>query len=113
MKWLAFILITACAQPVVTIDEYPCPPGGTPLTYESFGRTFFSTNCNDCHNANDGSRLGAPGTYRFETVEDVRRLRERIFARAATTNISMPPGPEDPPPEEREALAEWLACGAP
>lgn len=113
MKWLAFALLAGCAEPVVEIDEYPCPPAGTQLTYESFGRAFFSTNCNDCHNANDGNREGAPHTYRFESVEDVRRLRERIFARAATTNTSMPPGPEDPNPDEREALAEWLACGAP
>ena len=58
-------------------------------------------------------RYGAPDTYRFETLDDVRRLRDRIFARAATTNTSMPPGPEDPNPEAREQLAEWLACGAP
>ena len=113
MKWLAFVAVAACAEPVVNIDEYPCPPAGTQLTYESFGREFFSTNCNNCHNANDGSRAGAPYMYRFESVDDVRRFRERIFARAATTNTSMPPGPEDPHPDEREALAEWLACGAP
>jgi len=112
MKWIAFVLV-ACADPVVTIDEYPCPPAGTQLTYESFGRTFFSTNCNDCHSASGDNRYGAPGTYRFETLDDVRNLRDRIFARAAATNTSMPPGPEDPNPDARAQLAEWLACGAP
>jgi hypothetical protein len=38
---------------------------------------------------------------------------DRIFARAAGDNTSMPPGPDDPPEAERAMLAEWLACGAP
>jgi hypothetical protein len=43
----------------------------------------------------------------------VVRHRERIYIRAAGSNDSMPPGPDDPPRAERDKLAEWLACGAP
>ena len=56
---------------------------------------------------------GAPESYRFETIEDVRDRRDRIFVRAAASNTSMPPGPSDPSVDDREQLAEWLACGAP
>jgi mono/diheme cytochrome c family protein len=107
------LLLVACADAPLPIDDYPCPPEGTQLTYESFGARFLSTHCNDCHNANEGRRHGAPESYRFETLEDVRRHRSRVFVRSAASNTTMPPGPEDPDPDDRERLAEWLACGAP
>jgi uncharacterized membrane protein len=68
--------------------------------------------CDRCHSAPEGQRHGAPTSYRFDTLADIQRHRARIFARSATTNTSMPPGPDDPTPEEREGLATWLACGA-
>jgi len=43
----------------------------------------------------------------------VHEHKARIFVRAAASNTTMPPGPNDPSPDEREQLAEWLACGAP
>ena len=74
---------------------------------------FMSTHCNHCHNAGEGKRSGAPESYRFETVDDIRAHKARIFVRSAATNVTMPPGPDDPPPDDRDRLAEWLACGAP
>jgi uncharacterized membrane protein len=109
----ALLLLFAGCTTAMTIDEYPCPPGGTPLTYDNFGAAFMDTNCNRCHNADAGYRHGAPEAYRFDTVDDVRRLRNRVFVRAAASNTTMPPGPEDPPADAREQLAEWLACSAP
>lgn len=97
----------------VSIDERPCPPGGTTLTYANFGADFLGRYCQSCHAASALERHGAPGEFIFDTVEQVRRHRARIFARSAATNDSMPPGPDDPPLAERERLAEWLACGAP
>lgn len=113
MKRLAFVFLVGCIDAPVPIEDYPCPPQGTKLTYESFGRAFMSTHCNNCHNASEGNRSGAPESFRFDTLDDVRTHKTRIFVRAATTNTTMPPGPEDPPEAEREQLAEWLACGAP
>ena len=113
MRHFAFLLLVACADAPVPIDDYPCPPDGTALSYESFGRAFMSAHCDRCHSGIEGRRSGAPASYRFDTLDDVRAHADRIFVRAATANTSMPPGPDDPSAEEREQLAEWLACGAP
>jgi uncharacterized membrane protein len=113
MKWLALVLLAGCIDAPVEMSDYPCPPAGTALTYESFGKAFLDTECNTCHAATPGHRHGAPESYVFDTIEGVHAHRDRIFVRAAASNVSMPPGPEDPPAEDRERLAEWLACGAP
>lgn len=112
MKWLASIVLAGCIEAPVEMSEYPCPPAGTSLTYENFGKGFLDRECNTCHAEGAGYRHGAPEGYAFDTIEGVVEHRARIFVRSATTNVSMPPGPEDPPAEEREKLAEWLACGA-
>src|SRR5262245_10926963 len=100
------LVATACASEPMTIDEYPCPPGGTELTYESFGRQFLDVWCMRCHDE------GPNGIY-FRDREEVAARRARIFVNAAATNTYMPPGPDGPVREERDLLAEWLACGAP
>lgn len=94
------------------LDEEACPPGSE-LTYENFGGPFLDANCQRCHSSAAEDRNGAPVSFTFDSVEEVRDHRERIFARAAGNNTSMPPGPDDPPAGERAMLAEWLACGAP
>ena len=109
----ALLLVAGCAANAMPIEDYQCPPAGTQLTYESFGRAWLDTYCNRCHNASEGHRSGAPESYRFETLDDVHEHIDRIFVRAAASNTTMPPGPDDPSPEVREQLAEWLACGAP
>ena len=96
-----------------TLEERSCPPEGTTLTYESFGKGFIDQHCQGCHGLPSKDRRGAPSGYDFGSVDDVRRFRSRIFSRAAADNTTMPPGPDDPPADEREKLAEWLACGAP
>jgi uncharacterized membrane protein len=96
-----------------SIEDYPCPPEGTKLTYESFGREFMAQNCQNCHGQPTSDRKGAPDSFDFGTVDAVRNRKSRIFVRAASDNVTMPPGPDDPPAAEREKLAEWLACGAP
>ena len=117
-RLLALIGVLSLAWPLTgcketTIDEHPCPPGGTTLTYASFGEAFIDGNCQRCHGAPSDHRNGAPSDYNFATVDDVRRFKSRIFSRAAADNTTMPPGPDDPPASEREKLADWLACGAP
>lgn len=109
---VAALVGLGCGQPS-QLEDHPCPPGGTPLTYESFGKGFMDGYCQSCHAAHAVDRYGAPGGYAFDSVDDVRRLRARIFVRAAGPNVSMPPGPNDPSADERDKLADWLACGAP
>ena len=106
----ASLLLAACAH-VDSIDDYACPGTGTALAYANFGASFLETWCNGCHSAPPGERQGAPEDVRFDSESDVRRWRERIFARAAWGNDSMPPGLDGPPQTERTKLAEWLACG--
>ena len=101
----------ACAGPK-ELDEHPCPPGGTALTYESFGKAFIDSQCQSCHASRSVLRQGAPSEYFFDTQADVVRWRARIFVRSAAENDSMPPGPSDPARGERDKLADWLACGA-
>lgn len=95
------------------LADYECPPEGTEHTYDNFGKGFMSLYCNDCHSVAAEERRGAPQAYIFDTYDQVHVLRERIFIRAAADNITMPPGPDDPPEHERIKLAEWIACGAP
>ncbi len=105
--------ISAACGRETTIEDYACPPGGTTLTYASFGKGFMDANCQRCHGAPPYDRNGAPSGYDFGARDDVVRWKSRIFSRAAADNTTMPPGPDDPPPSERTKLAEWLACGAP
>ncbi len=90
------------------MEEHPCPPGGTTLTYQNFGADFFNTHCTECHG---GARSRSDRSY--ETLERIRDEREGIFINAASDNKTMPPGPNGPSDAERAKLADWLACGAP
>lgn len=114
-RLLPAILLAACSSAcsLQSLDPSACPTGGTKLTYDNFGATFFAGYCNSCHSAEVGHRNGAPEDYRFDSREAIAAHKERIFERSAGTNDSMPPGPDDPPLGEREQLAEWLDCGAP
>ena len=109
MRWLAFVVLAACDSAPMDMSDYPCPPTGTTLTYDNFGAQFLDENCNTCHAAADGHRHGAPDSFRFDTLDEVHQHRDRIFVRSAASNNSMPPGPVDPPSDQRDQLADWLA----
>ena len=101
-----------CGEPSAA-ETHPCPTEGTRLTYENFGKSFLDTRCQGCHGGRPGQRQGAPESFAFGSHEAARQHLDRIYARAADDNTSMPPGPDDPPSEERARLGEWLGCGAP
>jgi len=109
---LAALALYGCAN-WTDLEDVSCPPEGTDLTWENFGEGFMLAHCNRCHSVSVDDRQGAPIAYVFDTYEQAYALRDRIFIRAAADNVTMPPGPDDPPLDEREALAEWIACGAP
>lgn len=108
---VAALVGSACAKNT-TIDEYACPKEGTALTYDNFGKGFLDAHCQSCHGQPTRDRNGAPASLDFHSQSDALAHKERIFARAAADNVTMPPGPDDPPTDERYQLAEWLACGA-
>ena len=111
MKWLAIVLVVGCVEPQ-TIDQATCPPSSS-LTYANFGKRFLDDRCQWCHRSDVTDRHGAPPEIVFDTLDDVHEHLERIYLRAAGPNTTMPPGPDDPPADERAQLAEWLSCGAP
>ena len=70
--------------------------------------------CMNCHAATSegDDRYGAPPGVDLDTHADVLAYLDRIEARVSVDSPTMPPvGGADR--EERERLAEWLACGAP
>jgi len=84
-----------------------CPTGGTDLTYDNFGKAFFSSYCDSCHAGSQKPSLG--------TAAEIASWADQIYAQAGDGNSSMPPGNASAQPsvDERSNLAEWLACGAP
>ena len=110
------LLLAACGgeEPAgSTLAGRPCPEGSV-LTWENFGAPFLRNWCTGCHSADVAgpARYGAPEGVDFDTLGAARGWRERIHARAGDANTAMPPA-GGPTSEERERLAEWLACGAP
>jgi hypothetical protein len=84
-----------------------CPSTST-LTYDSFGKAFFATNCLSCHASKE--------IPHFNTVEEIRASKDDIDRAAASgpnaTNTYMPDD-GDVSDSDRKKLGEWLACGAP
>ncbi|HWB74454.1 MAG TPA: hypothetical protein VG755_05855 [Nannocystaceae bacterium] len=97
----------------MTLDERPCPDDST-LTWESFGGPFVLSYCSTCHGSGlpADMRQNAPVGLDFEHVDQVRMHADRIWARAADQNATMPPAGA-PARDDRSLLGEWLACGAP
>jgi hypothetical protein len=99
--------------PPTSLEQRSCPPS-SPYDWENFGEPFVLTWCTGCHSTDLGtsSRQGAPMAINFNTLDDVRQHADRIWARAADSNATMPPS-GGPLPADRTALGDWLACGMP
>ena len=105
MSRLAVFLILAaigCADKSTGIVA-SCPPEGSTLTYDGFGQFVIEEHCLECHSGKESPRL--------DTLDEVRRVRQSIIHEAVETS-NMPEG-SGMTLEQREALGEWLACGAP
>lgn len=104
------LLSLACASGIgVDVD---CPPEGTELTYENFGKAYFEQHCLECHSSSvtGTARNGAPPTVDFDQLQQIRiRLQAIDFRRH-----DMPPADRSRPSiDDQQKLSEWLACGAP
>ena len=99
--------------------ESPCPPTGTTLTYESFGKPFMAAYCTRCHDSKlrGEDRQGAPSFHDFDTIFGIRAVSDHIDETTASgpaaTNDSMPPDKPAPTLAERQQLGEWIACDMP
>lgn len=83
------------------IAPVSCPTDST-LTYVNFGQAMITSQCMSCH-AKESPKLG--------TQANVQSHVNQILQAAVYTD-SMPEN-GDMSLEERQALGEWLACGAP
>lgn len=92
-----------------------CPSGGTKLTYDSFGKSFFDKYCQSCHAAASKDRQGAPAKITFDTAAEIRALADDVYERAGDSGGGMPPSTfaNKPTDAERKQLVEWLSCDAP
>ena len=79
---LTFAAIAACSG-ADTIDRHPCPPGGTSLTYDNFGKQFMNDYCVSCHGGPNGYSSRA-----FTTVEEIRRAVRELEPQKPSTFIS-------------------------
>ena len=92
-----------------------CPPSDPP-TYENFGQDFMEQYCTRCPSSDvpEAQRNGAPDDHNFDSEAEILLMAEHIdqAAGAGPTNINTAMPPSDPKPsmEERQQLAQWLAC---
>ena len=100
------------------------------MTYDNFGAPFMANWCQGCHSAGlpDDMRQGSPKEANFDTLADVKQWATKIAVCAdgdgsqgsamgcppADPPTGKPPMPPSggPPADDRETLAEWIACGA-
>jgi uncharacterized membrane protein len=111
------LLLAACSnapdQPELPPEEEACAPESS-LTWQSFGEPFLLDHCTGCHSSKlaEGFRGGAPVGVDFNTHEQTLMWLERIAARSADDNKTMPPV-DTVSEEARVLLGDWIACGAP
>jgi hypothetical protein len=114
---LIVVLAAACGES----DPDPTPtgstcPGGSTLTYESFGRPFMESYCTQCHSSelHGDDRHGAPLYHDFDTLDGILVVADHIDEYAAAgpdaVNELMPESGDKPTLEERQDLGRWLAC---
>lgn len=96
-----------------SLEERPCPDDNA-LTFSNFGRGFMLSWCTGCHSSAlvGEERAGAPEGTDFDRLPVIEAFAERIWARSADDNLTMPPV-SGPGAQERFLLGQWLACGAP
>jgi hypothetical protein len=97
-------------------------PEGSELSYESFGAAFLTRYCVDCHSSArlPTEREGAPFGTDYDTLDaltasGIEHVDYVAAVGPAHANHFMPPqtfGPQ-PTEQERQALGQWIACGAP
>lgn len=97
-------------------------PTESPLDYDTFGAAFLEKYCVACHSSSlaPAEREGAPFGADYDSLSVLIEsgLEHVDYVAAAGPdghNDFMPPAdfPEQPTLRERQALGEWLACGAP
>jgi hypothetical protein len=118
---LALLLLAACSEEPIfgPPTESVCPPAGTELTYQNFGKPFMEAYCTRCHSSDlaGDERMGAPSFHDFDSLFGIKAVHEHIdettAAGPAAFNDGMPQDGPKPTKMERYQLGEWIACGMP
>lgn len=79
------------------------------VTWDSWGQGFLGANCQSCHASTTSDRHGAPEEITFDERDSALAVADRILARSAGTEPTMPPSggvSED----DRYKLEVWLTC---
>ncbi len=93
-----------------------CPPEGTTLTYENFGKPFMEAYCTRCHSSelHGADRMGAPIYHDFDSKIGILNVAAHVDREAAAgpdaIDRHMPPNGDRPTDAERYDLGTWLAC---
>lgn len=97
----------------LALRSRPCPSDSM-LSYETFGRAFFTSYCLRCHSTTrtGQDRSGAPPGTNFDTLDEISARKDVIWSVAADGNTLMPAAGSAPSADERRLLGDWLACGA-
>ena len=96
----------------VVLDPEPEPerdPDCDFLNYESFGQSFFTSYCTDCHTG-----ASAPQGVDLSSLDGIQKNKEEIAEHALgmpSHNPMPPPALPQPAPEERDLLEKYLNCG--
>jgi uncharacterized membrane protein len=99
------LFLLACASP--TPDTGPCAQ--PTVTWDSFGHSFLITHCQGCHASTSPQRYGAPEYVSFDTQQESAELQSSIERTVLDTETMPPAGGLNE--DEKELLAQWLACG--
>lgn len=101
--FLLLMAVTACTTAQSTgISAVSCPPDST-YTYQTFGQAFMQDNCLSCH---------ATGARPLLTTQaQIQANATRILDNAVYTDAMPQDG--NMAIEDRQALGQWIACGAP
>jgi len=79
------------------------------VTWDNFGQGFMIENCQSRHATTSPNRYGASPDVHFDTLDDVLERQDRILARAAGENPTMPPD-GGVSADDRWLLQVWLTC---
>ncbi len=102
---LAFALALGCSKGTGAT----CPTTST-LTYDNFGRNFFSRYCDSCHGT--GGRTQPSLATQAAIRAQATAIDQEAAAGPDGVNTAMPEGSPAPTEAELRQLGEWLACGA-
>jgi uncharacterized membrane protein len=108
---LSLILLVGCKGGEESLVE--CPDDSF-VTYENFGEPLMLTWCTPCHSSHLSTpeeRQDATDGVNLDSYDDVVKHTDLIQLFAVETDAMPPAG--GPDVEERDLLAEWIACGMP